>query len=38
VTSHEGKMVFVLDVDRLETIADSLHIQDMQLTAGSSKG
>jgi purine-binding chemotaxis protein CheW len=38
VTSHEGAMVFVLDVDRLETIADSLHIQDMQLPAGSSKG
>ena len=38
VTLHEGTMVFVLDIDRLETIADSLHIQDMQLTTGSLKG
>ncbi len=38
VTSHEGTMVFVLDVDRLETIANSLPTEDMQLTAGSSKG
>lgn len=38
VTLHEGIMVFVLDVDRLETIADSLQIQDIQLRAGSLKG
>jgi purine-binding chemotaxis protein CheW len=38
VTSHDGAMVFVLDVDRLETIAESLQLNDIQLPAGSSKG
>ncbi len=37
VTLHEGTMVFVLDVDRFETIAESLQIHDIQLRAGSSK-
>lgn len=38
VTSHDGTMVFVLDVNRLETIADSLQVADLQLQAGSSRG
>jgi len=38
VTSHDGSMVFVLDVDRLETIAESLQIAELQLHAGSPRG
>jgi purine-binding chemotaxis protein CheW len=37
VTSHEGTMVFVLDIDRLESVVESLQLEDLQLP-GSSKG
>jgi purine-binding chemotaxis protein CheW len=37
VTSHDGTMVFVLDVDRLETIADSLQLTNLQHEPGSSR-
>lgn len=38
VTSHDGAMVFVLDIDRLEMIAETLQINDIQLDVGSKKG
>ncbi len=34
VTSHEDKMVFVLDVERLEALTESLRAQGLQLTTG----
>ena len=34
VTSHDSKMVFVLDVDRIEALTESLRLQDVKLTAG----
>jgi purine-binding chemotaxis protein CheW len=37
VTSHDGTLVFVLDIDRLESVVESLQLDEMQLTAGSSK-
>lgn len=37
VTSHDSKMVFVLDVDRIEALTESLRDQGMQLTAGDSR-
>jgi purine-binding chemotaxis protein CheW len=38
VTSHEGTMVFVLDIEQFESISDSLSLDDIQLNAGSLKG
>jgi purine-binding chemotaxis protein CheW len=37
VTSHDSKMVFVLDVNRIESLTESLRVQDMQLTAGDTR-
>ena len=34
VTSHDSKMVFVLDVERIEALTESLRLQDVKLTAG----
>lgn len=38
VTSHEGTMVFVLDVEQFETMTDPLNLDDIQFHAGSLKG
>jgi len=37
VTSHDGKMVFVLDVDRIEALTESLRVQVNQLIAGDTR-
>jgi purine-binding chemotaxis protein CheW len=34
VTSHDEKMVFVLDVERIEALTESLRAQGLQLPAG----
>jgi purine-binding chemotaxis protein CheW len=38
VTAHADKMVFVLDVDRIQALTASMNLQDLQLPAGSSRG
>ena len=38
VTSHADKMVFVLDVERIQALTESMNLQDLQLAAGSSRG
>lgn len=38
VTSHDGAMVFVLDIERFEALVDALHLDQMQLPAAGAKG
>ena len=38
VTAYADKLVFVLDVDRLDTLTASINMQDLQLPAGSMRG
>ena len=37
VTSHEGAMVFVLDIERLESVVENLQLDDLKLYAGEAR-